>query len=97
LEICETFQEEANSVAFHPSGYHIVVGFTDRIRMMNVFSEKKLSTIKEIPIKSCREIQFSNGGHLFACTNNDVIQVYNFYTGENLPTMIFNEHESKVR
>lgn len=97
LDICETFTEEANSVAFHPSGYHIVVGFTDKIRMMNVFSEKKLSTFKEILIKSCREIQFSNGGHLFACTNSDIIQVYNFYTGENLPTMIFNEHESKVR
>jgi cilia- and flagella-associated protein 57 len=97
LDICESFQEEALSVAFHPSGYHIVVGFTDKIRMMNVFSEKKLSTFKEIPIKSCREIQFSNGGHLFACVNVYTIQIYNFYTGENLSSMIFNEHEGKVR
>ena len=36
LEICETFQEQAHCVAFHPSGFHIVVGFADRIRMMNV-------------------------------------------------------------
>lgn len=97
LDICEVFQDEAYSVAFHPSGYHIVVGFTDKIRMMNVFSEKKLSTFKEIPIKSCREIQFSNGGHLFACVNIYSIQVYNFYTGENPSSMIFNEHEGKVR
>lgn len=36
LEICETFQDEAYSIAFHPSGFHVVIGFTDRIRMMNV-------------------------------------------------------------
>ena len=97
LEICETFQDEAYSVAFHPSGLHLIAGFTDKIRMMNVFSEKKLSTYKEIPIKSCREIQFSHGGHLFACVNQHYIQVYNFYTGENPPNMIFNEHDGKVR
>ena len=68
LEICETFQDEAFSVAFHPSGFHIIVGFTDKVRMMNVF-QKTLKTFKEIPIKGCREIRFSNGGHLFACTN----------------------------
>jgi hypothetical protein len=62
------FPDEAYSVAFHPSGFHIIVGFTDKVRMMNIFS-KKLSTYKEIPIKGCREIRFSNGGHLFACTN----------------------------
>lgn len=37
LEICEQFNDEAYSVAFHPSGFHIIVGFTDRVRMMNVF------------------------------------------------------------
>lgn len=37
LEICELFNDEAYSVAFHPSGFHIIVGFTDRVRMMNVF------------------------------------------------------------
>ena len=37
LEICEQFNDEAYSVAFHPSGFHLIVGFTDRVRMMNVF------------------------------------------------------------
>lgn len=97
LEICESFHDEVYCVAFHPSGYHIVAGFTDKVRMMNVFSEKKLSTFKEIPIKSCREIQFSNGGHLFACVNSHVIQIYNFYTGENPHHMTFQGHDGKVR
>jgi WD40 repeat protein len=96
LEICEVFQDEANSLAFHPSGFHIVVGFTDKVRMMNVF-QKSLKTFKEIPIKLCREIRFSNGGHLFACTNQHAISVYKFYTAECPPEYNFKDHSGKVR
>jgi WD40 repeat protein len=39
LEICELFNDEAYSLAFHPSGFHLIVGFTDRVRMMNVFKD----------------------------------------------------------
>lgn len=39
LEICQLFPDEAYSVAFHPTGLHIIVGFTDRVRMMNVFKD----------------------------------------------------------
>ena len=68
LEICELFNDEAYSVAFHPSGFHLIVGFTDRVRMMNVFS-KSLKPYNTIAIKACREIRFSNGGQLFACAS----------------------------
>lgn len=75
--------EEACAVAFHPSGFHIVVAYTDKIQLMNVLS----SDIKEyqtIPAKNCREIKFSNGGHMFAAAiGNGSIYIYNFYTGEN--------------
>ena len=37
LQINQQFQEGADSVAFHPAGFQIVVGFYDRVRMMNVF------------------------------------------------------------
>ena len=96
LEICEVFQDEANSLAFHPSGFHIVVGFTDKVRMMNVF-QRTLKTFKEIGIKLCREIRFSNGGHLFACTNQHAISVYKFYTAECPPEYNFKDHSGKVR
>jgi WD40 repeat protein len=96
LEICEVFPDEAYSLAFHPSGFHIIVGFTDKVRMMNIFS-KKLATYKEIPIKGCREIRFSNGGHLFACTNQHNISVYKFYTAENPTEYNFKAHIGKVR
>lgn len=81
LEICETFMDEPMSVAFHPSGFHIVVGFVDRVRMMNIFS-RNIKTYKEIPIKGCKEIKFSHGGNLFACANQFAINVFKFYSGE---------------
>jgi len=34
--------------------------------MMNIL-DNKLVKYKCLPIKECREIVFSNGGHLFAC------------------------------
>jgi len=95
LEVVKHFNEEPYAVAFHPSGFHIVVGFADKLRMMNVF-QNTIKTYKEIHIKACREIRFSHGGHLFAATNGHMIQVFNFYTGENPPSMQFKGHTGKV-
>lgn len=95
LEVAEYFSEEPYSVAFHPSGFHIVVGFADKLRMMNVFTNG-IKPYKDIHIKACREIKFCNGGHMFAATNGHLIQVFNFYTGENPPNMQFKGHTGKV-
>jgi hypothetical protein len=86
LEVLQRFQEEPYSIAFHPSGFHIIVGFADKLRLMNVF-QGIIKPYKELPIKACREIRFSHGGHMFAATNGHIIQVFNFYTGENPPNM----------
>lgn len=96
-EINQTFSDEAFCVAFHPSGLQIVVGFADGIRMMNIF-EDQLSPYKNISnIKNCREIVFSNGGHLFACQNNNNICVFKFYTAENPISYVFKKHNGLIR
>lgn len=77
-------------MAFHPSGFHIVISFNDKIVAMNELS----NSIKEFYCwssnwKGCREIRFSNGGHYFACAiNNSFIHIVNFYTSECPPNMI---------
>lgn len=64
---------------------------------MNVLS-KNLIPFKSIQIKHCSEVQFSNGGHLFAATqSNNAIQVYNFYTNESPPQYFHKGHVGKVR
>jgi cilia- and flagella-associated protein 57 len=89
--------EEALAVAFHPSGFHIVVALVDKILMMNVLS-KSLNPFKNLPIKACREVRFSNGGHLFAAAAaNNQIFVYNFYTGECPSYYQCKGHGNKVR
>ena len=73
LDICYTATEEALAVTMHPSGFHIVVALLDKILMMNILS-KSLNSFKSLPIKNCREVRFSNGGHLFAAAvgNNSI-------------------------
>lgn len=97
MEICYSVTEEALAVAMHPSGFHIVVALVDKILMMNILS-KSLNTFKSLQIKNCREVRFSNGGHLFAAAvGNNSIQVYNFYTGESPSYYLCKGHVQKVR
>jgi len=96
LENVEVFNDEAYSVAFHPSGFHLIVGFTDRIKLLNVFKDE-LKEYSFINIKSCREIKFSNGGALFACAHLNQINVYKFYTCENNPDLQYKAHDGSVR
>lgn len=93
-ELSKTFAEEAFSVAFHPSGLHILVGFSDKLRMMNLLMDD-IRPFKEIPVKACRECQFSNGGQYFAAVNGNAIQVFNTYTCDSIATM--RGHNGKVR
>ena len=71
-ELCREFDDEANTVAFHPSGLHLVVAFKEKILMLNIF-EHELVPFKEIHIKGCMEIKFSHGGHLFAIANSNIV------------------------
>ena len=96
LEVSEWVGEPLQSIAFHPSGFHLLAGMSDKLRMMNVFSSS-IERYKEIPIKMCREVKFSNGGHFFAAANGHVVSVYNFYTGENPPHMNFKGHSLKIK
>lgn len=93
-ELCKFFAEEACSVAFHPSGFHLIVGFSDKLRLMNLLMED-LRTYKEIPIKSCRECRFSHGGQFFAAVSSNTIQIYKTYTCEVVCNL--RGHQSKVR
>merc|ERR1719408_1026860 len=93
-ELWKIFNEEAYSVAFHPSGFHLIVGFSDKLRLMNLLMED-MRTFKDIPIKACRECRFSNGGQYFAAVNSNTIQVFKTYTCEMIANL--RGHNNKVR
>lgn len=48
-------------VAFHPFGYYIAAGFVDKIRYFHLLHDQ-LRIYKEIVLKNCCLLRFSNGG-----------------------------------
>eukprot|EP00698_Gefionella_okellyi_P006107 TRINITY_DN15567_c0_g1_i1.p1 TRINITY_DN15567_c0_g1~~TRINITY_DN15567_c0_g1_i1.p1 ORF type:complete len:1180 (-),score=311.31 TRINITY_DN15567_c0_g1_i1:65-3577(-) len=82
LELSQTFNEDIHSIAFHPTGHYVLVGFGDKLRLMNLLIDD-IRPFKEFNIKQCKECRFSNGGQFFAAVNNNTIQIFNFYTFEN--------------
>ncbi|KAJ3142003.1 Cilia- and flagella-associated protein 57, partial [Physocladia obscura] len=94
LELCKYFPEEAMSIAIHPSGLYLIIGFGDKLRVMNILIDD-FRLFKEVSIRACREVCFSNGGHFFAAVYGNMIQLYNFWTFENIS--ILKGHNGKVR
>ena len=95
LELRKTFQQDMLSIAFHPSGFHLLVGFRDKLRLMNILFDD-IRTYKEYhKIRGCQECRFANGGHMFAVANNDKIHVYNTWNGQCL--QVLRGHTQRVR
>lgn len=57
LELYKEFQEEAYSVALHPTGLFILVGFSDKLRLMNLVIDD-IRTFKEFTVRGCREVGY---------------------------------------
>jgi len=94
LELMKTFEEECHSIALHPSGLYVVVGFTDKLRLLSILMDD-MRVVRDLNIKSCREVKFSHGGQYFAAVNNTTVHVYNTFTCELVSTM--RGHNGKVR
>lgn len=93
LELQKEFQEEAYSVALHPSGLFLLAGFSEKLRLMNILLDD-IRVFKEFVIRGCRECAFANGGHMFAAVNNNLIQIFNSYSFENIQDL--KGHNGKV-
>lgn len=93
LDLWKHFQEEPFSLAMHPSGLHIVVGFADKLRLMNLLMDD-VRTCHELPVKQCREVKFSDGGSMFSAVNGNVITIFDFNTCDKLADL--RGHNSKV-
>ncbi|CAM6094904.1 unnamed protein product [Calypogeia fissa] len=93
-ELTKIFPQEALSVALHPSGLHVIVGFTDKLRLMNILMDDMRIT-KEFNIKSCQDCAFSTGGQYFAAVQSNTVYIFSTYTFENLGNL--RAHNGKVR
>lgn len=55
MDLCKEFQEEAFSVALHPTGLFVLVGFSDKLRLMNLLISD-IRVFKEFTVRGCREV-----------------------------------------
>ncbi|PAA48930.1 hypothetical protein BOX15_Mlig017714g1, partial [Macrostomum lignano] len=88
------FADEAYSVALHPTGHQIAVGFVDKLRLMSLLADG-LRTVKEFQIRGCKECAFSNGGHLLAAAHGNTVQVFNTLTYQCVANL--KGHSGRVR
>jgi WD40 repeat protein len=94
LDLYKEFAEEAYSIALHPSGLYVIVGFSDKLRLMNLLIDD-IRVFREFPVRGCRECSFSNGGQYFAAVYGNVVQIYSTMTFENISNL--KGHNGKVR
>ncbi|KAK9915002.1 hypothetical protein WJX75_003504 [Coccomyxa subellipsoidea] len=93
-ELVKQFMEEPFSVALHPGGYSVLVGFPDKLRLFTILMDN-LKLMRELPVKICTDCRFSNGGHMFAAASGNNIFIYTTYTCDLIGTL--RGHNGKVR
>jgi len=54
-ELYREFTEDAYSIALHPSGLWALVGFSDKLRLMNIYIDD-IRPAHEFSIRGCREV-----------------------------------------
>lgn len=80
LEICEAQFDEVLSIALHTSGNYFVASFNAFLRFYNIFP-KEIKHYLELPIKTCKEMKFSQYGNWLACQRGQTVVIINFFTG----------------
>lgn len=64
-----------NGIALHPSGYYMAIAFSDKVKIYFIMdSEFKL--YRELEVKNCHTIKFSNQGNYLACVDLKEISVF---------------------
>lgn len=92
-EAAREFAEDIYCVSIHPTGLFVLAGCVDKVRMYTVLIND-IRELKEWPIRMVKELRFSNGGHMFALANGNILQLYSTSTLENISSM--KGHSSKV-
>lgn len=92
-EASKEFAEEIFSISFHPTGLFLLAGFIDKVRIFSIVMDD-IREIRDFHIRGCKKCVFSNGGHLFAVVNGNIIQVYTTTSFDNVGNM--KGHSNKV-
>lgn len=80
IELYKLFDEEVQTIALHPSGLFIAIGFSSRFKLANILIND-IKPYAEFPIKNCAIARYSVGGHFIAAsTPSNAIYILTTYT-----------------
>ncbi|GBG61636.1 hypothetical protein CBR_g22434 [Chara braunii] len=92
----KTFHEACFSVSLHPSGFYLVAGMVDKVRLFYVLGDD-LRCIREIFIPASKLVSFSKGGQLFAVCKQNLISVFQTYNTLSTAAGILRGHTSNIK
>ena len=78
-EFASSNQTYLQSIALHPSGFYMAIGFIDKVKIYHLM-QSEIRMYKSLDIKNCHTMKFSNGGQLLACVDLKDISIFNSYT-----------------
>lgn len=94
LILLKQYAEDICGISLHPTGLFCLIGFSDKLRFMSILVDNLLP-MEEFPIRCCKTVAFSHGGHLFAAVNGNIVQVYT--TIGFVSFFILKGHTSRVK
>lgn len=99
LQTVKSLTDMIQAVAFHPSGFYLVIGHQDRVKVYTVHPDDVAPAhFEHLDVRGCSEIQFSNGGNMYALNDDDNrVQIYSFWQNCRIPNGMLTAHTSPVR
>lgn len=86
VELVKKYPFDINSIALHPTGLFVAVGFSDQLHLMEILL-KSLKTVKSFGFRNCNEIVFSHQGHLLACAYGSLITIVSVFSFQTLKSL----------
>lgn len=96
VETVKVFPTEPGAIALHPSGLHILVTFSDKVRFMNIYGDN-IQEFKAFNVRAVSDVRFSAGGQYFAVVHSNVIHIYNTATCDSTPIAQFRGHTQRIK
>lgn len=95
-EIVQHFAAEPGAIALHPSGLHILICFSDRVRFMNLTGDT-ITESRSIAARMVSDCSFSHGGQYFALVHTNTVHLYATYSSETNYFQQLRGHTQKIR
>ncbi|XP_073395494.1 uncharacterized protein [Physcomitrium patens] len=80
-EIMKFFPSEALSIAVHPTGLHLLLGFPDCLYLFDMLVNDLRVWREFLSVKGCTNCAFSRGGQYFAAATGTTVHIISTYTG----------------